>query len=271
MLNSTLIALLVSATPASGATLDIDGACPGRPAITVSDATPDGTVFFVVSSDVGDASVPGGLCAGLPLGLSESDLRIAQRRTARPDGGLSARPPLGPFDCGAWMVALDLSSCSVSEVAQVGPPLEQRRTFYDALGDFEALEVVGEGSTLTGLSADAPASLSVALLNGVGVVGGRYDRDVDDGEALTLAFEQPAWAVSLTFGMVNDLSGDGILGSVDVSGVDAAGVAFGPVRGVAADLEDVSGFLGVDALRELTVRAVGDSVRLTEVGHLVVP
>ncbi|MFT4627412.1 MAG: hypothetical protein ACI8PZ_006096 [Myxococcota bacterium] len=251
--------------------LVVSGACPGRPELSVTDATPRSSVILATAGAPGDAVVVGGPCAGAEVGLAADDLAIAQRRTARADGSLLLRPPVEPEDCGVWMIAFDLASCTASPPAQVGAPLELRRTLYDSLGDAVLESIPGDSSATTASVEGEPAALNVALLNGIGVIGGRSDVNVDDGETVHIQFHAPAWSVSLTHTMANDLDGDGVLGAVEVTGVEDDGTVLGPVRGTMADLVDASGWLGADALVELHITAIGDSYRLASVGHLEVP
>ena len=256
---------------AAAATVSVDGECPGRFSLTVEGATPGGRVLFVFAPDTADASVPVGRCRGEPMGLDPAEAEVRRSVVAGPAGGVGVRFTTGPEECGTFTVAFDVESCAASDPARLGEPLVLHRTLWDDLGDGEAVEVPGDHTVVTATRDASPALLRLSRLNGLGVVGGRSDTDVDDGETVRVDFEGDAWLVSVTHVVASDLDGDGVLGGVRVEAELPDGSRVGPVSGSVNDLVDASGWLGVEAVRALTITAVGDSFRLAGVGHLEAP
>lgn len=114
--GSTLMAnaLEFAATGNVGLTAYTVGTCPGPTTIGVANATPSGSVAFVTGTPGGAFVVPSGPCAGTVLPLSAPALRTT--RTANGSGAITLPANLGAPFCGVSWVAVDLSSCSVSNV-----------------------------------------------------------------------------------------------------------------------------------------------------------
>ena len=97
--------------------LSILGTCPGSVTIDILGATPNGKVAIAWSRSLGGATIPRGVCAGTEVDLS--DPRLLAMVTADSGGGYSATPSLPPGACGAYLQAVDLESCAVSNVNQI--------------------------------------------------------------------------------------------------------------------------------------------------------
>lgn len=114
---SRLLALsLLTPATALAVDLEIGGDCPGPVAIEASDVTPGGSVFFVAADRAGADAVPGGSCAGTPLGVDVSGA-YGPFNDADGDGVVAAGPTVGPAVCDKAVVVLDIATCDVSEPA----------------------------------------------------------------------------------------------------------------------------------------------------------
>lgn len=92
--------------------LYVDGACPGPATIEARHATPGGRVAFVRAAGPGSFTIPAGACAGAPVELAAPTL--AAIVTADASGVAPVNPTLGAPACGAWLEAIDLSTCTSS-------------------------------------------------------------------------------------------------------------------------------------------------------------
>ena len=101
-----------------GPSLSLAGSCPGRITADVSGATPGGTVAYVFGVAQGSTTIPGGPCAGTQLGI-QGGVRLVGTDSADGSGhsSLSGNAPAGA--CGHYLQALDLSTCTTSNVAQI--------------------------------------------------------------------------------------------------------------------------------------------------------
>ncbi|MFT4625851.1 MAG: hypothetical protein ACI8PZ_004522 [Myxococcota bacterium] len=114
----TVVAVAIAAPSVAYAVdLTVGGACPGRMTLTVSDATPDADIALVSAAGFGASSLPGGVCAGTPLGIGPAG--IALRGVVRADGVGTAMltPGIRAPACGAVVQAIDLATCATSAPA----------------------------------------------------------------------------------------------------------------------------------------------------------
>ncbi|MHC4823232.1 MAG: hypothetical protein ACYTEP_04350 [Planctomycetota bacterium] len=97
--------------------LSVTGSCPGTISIDVTNATPVGQVAVVRSGSAGSFTVPGGPCAGTVLGLNSPVLLVTLTADAVGDASVSGAAPAAA--CGAFLQAVDLSTCGTTTVEQV--------------------------------------------------------------------------------------------------------------------------------------------------------
>jgi hypothetical protein len=94
--------------------LRLAGLCPGEVTLTVTGATPQAQVA-VLHGEEGMSQVPGGPCAGTPLGLADPGL--AGVALTDLTGGLTVTRVLESQACDRFVQALDLATCAVSGLA----------------------------------------------------------------------------------------------------------------------------------------------------------
>lgn len=100
-----------------GPLLGARGACPGSTTIELADGSPAGDVAFLRGSGPGSTVVPGGPCAGIVVDLAGP--RLLAVVTADAAGGLEVVRDLPEAACGVTIQAVDLTSCSTSNVVQL--------------------------------------------------------------------------------------------------------------------------------------------------------
>lgn len=103
-----------------GVSLSREGECPGRITATVRGATPDGQVGLIYARNTGNFTIPPGQpCAGTQLGLGSQAIRLVA--TARADGnGVAVFSGNAPAPtCGGHIQAIDVRTCSTSNVEQL--------------------------------------------------------------------------------------------------------------------------------------------------------
>ena len=106
------------ATFLPGPTLTVGGVCPGTVELRLSAATPSADLVVAVGPAPGALTVPGGPCAGTPLGL-DSVVGLLPA-TADAEGALTVEVDLPAAACAtAGVQVVDLSSCLASNVAEV--------------------------------------------------------------------------------------------------------------------------------------------------------
>ncbi|MGB0953790.1 MAG: hypothetical protein ACPG31_11230 [Planctomycetota bacterium] len=91
--------------------LSISGTCPGPMTITVSGATPNGSVA-VVYGNAGSFTLPSAPCAGIVLDLDFPNL--AGLFTADANGDLVLTPTIPAVVCGWTLQVVDATNCAVS-------------------------------------------------------------------------------------------------------------------------------------------------------------
>jgi len=106
------------AQPGFDISLNLAGECPGRLTITASNASPNGRVAFIYGRGEGSVKIPGGVCAGVELGLDRT-AQLASVVQADNAGvaELAHNVPSGACGGSIFVQALDLETCSPSNVA----------------------------------------------------------------------------------------------------------------------------------------------------------
>lgn len=105
-----------------GPTLAVEATCPSGGPITISwsGATPDGEIILLLAREAGSFVIPDGYpCAGATLDLSNTQLQVAYRGPADPDGNRVLNSNAGRGACGRVMQLLDLTTCGTSNTAVV--------------------------------------------------------------------------------------------------------------------------------------------------------
>ncbi len=101
---------------ASAQTLTMAGGCPGAIDVTVEGLTPEGiAVFLSGGAGEGDDVIGFGRCTGTVTGLA--GIRFMSRLVADGDGRVRARPGVRADGCDRPIQVLDISTCTVSNVA----------------------------------------------------------------------------------------------------------------------------------------------------------
>ncbi|MFG0330392.1 MAG: hypothetical protein ACF8PN_10895 [Phycisphaerales bacterium] len=101
-----------------GPSLTVAGDCPGQIELGVSSATPNGTVAFVFARNTGSITIPSGPCAGTALDL-DSSARLVDTVTADASGDASLTGNAPAVACGGFVQAVDVASCTATNVAQL--------------------------------------------------------------------------------------------------------------------------------------------------------
>ena len=102
---------------AQGASLTVQGTCPGATTFTLTGLTPNTNAQIYASKRAGSTSISGGSCSGTTLGLARA--RLLATKTADGNGTLSIPRNLNGNVCGALVQGIDLTSCAVSNVATI--------------------------------------------------------------------------------------------------------------------------------------------------------
>lgn len=103
---------------AGGPTLSLSGSCPGASTASVTGATPGGRVAIALSAGTGSFVIPGGPCGGTVLGLAATPSLIAIL-TANGGGSVSISGNLPAGLCGRYLQAVDLATCTPTNVVQL--------------------------------------------------------------------------------------------------------------------------------------------------------
>lgn len=99
------------------AALWLTGVCPGPLTVGVAGVTPGADIVLAWSPDLGDSTVPVGVCEGTPLDLATPAPLGTLPADASGQVSFSANAP--ETACGARLQALDLDTCGVTNTAQV--------------------------------------------------------------------------------------------------------------------------------------------------------
>jgi len=97
--------------------ITISGDCPGGLTVSVSGATPSGSIALVGSSEVGSTIVPGGPCAGIELELENGKLLTGFLTDST--GAKSFQRSISGGFCGFSLQAVDYVTCGAGEVLQL--------------------------------------------------------------------------------------------------------------------------------------------------------
>lgn len=97
--------------------VSVSGACPGEATITVTGATPNGSVSVWTSADEGSSTIASGTCAGTELTLTGP--RVLRTLTADGSGQASFTRSAGLAACGRFVQAVDAATCATSALATI--------------------------------------------------------------------------------------------------------------------------------------------------------
>ncbi len=106
---------------AGGLFLRVSGDCPGRVTVSWSNATPSRPMGIALANSTGNFTVPGGVCGGTLLGLSNSGLQLVYTGNTGANGSGSVSSNAGTAACRKFlqMVVADGSPCDTSNVVQI--------------------------------------------------------------------------------------------------------------------------------------------------------
>ncbi len=99
-------------------TLTWSGTCPGPATLAITGMTPNGALQVVSSSQTGTFAVRNGPCAGYASGLGTSGIRLRANLIADTNGEASIDVILPAAACGTYLQALDLDTCTFTNVTQ---------------------------------------------------------------------------------------------------------------------------------------------------------
>ena len=115
-IDNAVVVLAGNGSGAARLELTVTGSCPGMLNVRASGATPGGLVAFLRASGVGSEVVPPGKpCAGTRLGLDET-VKLVKTVAADENGVAEIGGMLPPDLCGMFIQALDVATCSISDV-----------------------------------------------------------------------------------------------------------------------------------------------------------
>ncbi|MFT4627597.1 MAG: hypothetical protein ACI8PZ_006283 [Myxococcota bacterium] len=154
-----MLALAILALPAHAVDLAAVGVCPGEVLISIDGATPGASYALFSADGPGDVAVPRGTCAGTVSGVSAEGLRLRVLADADGAGTARFRPTLGVGACGIALQALDMVSCTLSDVVYIGDDVPGERILYAADGRAGAFD-----SNLYKIDLDLGTARSVAPL-----------------------------------------------------------------------------------------------------------
>jgi hypothetical protein len=110
-----LWAVSVNGASSAEPVLTLSGSCPGRVTANVTGLTPGASVQIWNGKGAGSTTINSGSCAGTVLDLAKA--RVLATRNADASGNLSLRLNLQATSCGKPLQAIDLATCSTSNVA----------------------------------------------------------------------------------------------------------------------------------------------------------
>ena len=103
-----------------GPTLTVEGLCPGPSTIRVENVTPGGAVRLIAGSDLGSFVGARGPCPGVDIGIVPPLTMAGPAFNDRDDDGvLEFTPDLPAPSCGRPLVAVDVTTCTVSAPASL--------------------------------------------------------------------------------------------------------------------------------------------------------
>lgn len=171
------------------------------------------------------------------------------RRMGRALGGL------------AGLAALALAGCSDNGfTCAPGTPVT---VDYGNQGTFRTASLGVAGVTVTGSD-----SVNVLNLNGLGIVGGSFDNDVDGTEWIHFAFSAPAAAaVSYHVLAAGNLNRDSVVGAAVLEAFDRTGRSLGTHAVDGAGPIDVSTLFGNTPISAFTATANVDNFRIDQLTY----
>lgn len=106
---------------ALGAGLSISGTCPGRITVSWNGTTRSRPMGIVFANATGNFVIPGGVCGGTQLGLSNQGIQLVYTGNTGPNGSGQVSGNAGTAACRKYlqMVIADGSPCSTTNVAQI--------------------------------------------------------------------------------------------------------------------------------------------------------
>lgn len=139
-----VVALAMAAPGVASAapTLTITGQCPGETTMAITDAAANAWVGLFTGDANGSHTFGGGPCGGTTLDIGNAQF-LGKRHTDG-DGNVSSTSTLTAFACGDTIQAMDLTDCSVSDVASNAgrQPLINPYTTYEGT---ETMDYEGYG------------------------------------------------------------------------------------------------------------------------------
>lgn len=112
------IHFVLTGSSGGGFNLSLSGNCPGAVTASTTGATAGGTVAYIFGLNTGSTTIPSGPCAGTQLGIQGS-VQLVGTDTADGSGNSSLSGNAPNAACGRFLQALDVSTCSTSNVAQI--------------------------------------------------------------------------------------------------------------------------------------------------------
>lgn len=98
--------------------LTLSGRRPGEMAASISGATPRGSVALIFGQRSGQTTIPTGPCAGTLLPIS-GGVQLVSTARANGQGNAAITGAVPPSACGGRLVALDVATCTTSNVVRV--------------------------------------------------------------------------------------------------------------------------------------------------------
>ena len=118
------------------------------------------------------------------------------------------------------------------------------------------------------LTITGSAQVQVLSLNGLGVVGGSSDNDVDGAELLRFSIDADAATdVSYFVAAAGNLDGDGLAGEATVEAFDPSNSSLGVVAVNDTGTKNVSAMFGGEPIGAFVVRANVDNLRIQRVTY----
>lgn len=158
----------------------------------------------------------------------------------------------------AGLAALALAGCSDNGfMCSPGAPVT---VDYTNQGTFRTVSLAVAGVTVTGSD-----SVNVLNLNGLGIVGGSFNNDVDGTESIHFAFSAPAAAaISYHVLAAGNLNGNGVGGEAVLEAFDHTGRSLGTHAVAGAGSKSVSTLFGNTPISAFTATANVDNFRISQ-------
>lgn len=161
--SNVITSLVFAASLADAAPfLDISGQCPDDTTITITGATPFGTIQLFRGEGSGAKAIPAGACAGVVTGLSGTKFKMTAL-VADAAGTVVVTPALKGLACEFWLQAVDEATCELS----AAEPLARLDEEW-VLGDYADFGPFWDSDTTYNNSVDCPATCASIGLSAVG-------------------------------------------------------------------------------------------------------